>query len=76
MSEPSPGASRMRDALRFLPLAIIILLASRVLFDLLAGRPMFWSSHEDFVRLLWSSLIAGPFILFALMVAAQRNSGK
>ena len=76
MSEPSPQPSRLSEALRFLPMALVLLLASRVLFDLLAGRPMFWSSHEAFVSLLWSSLIAGPFILFALMVAAQRNSGK
>lgn len=69
-------SQRLRDALRFLPLTVIILLTSRLLFDLLAGRPMFWSSKEAWESLLWSGLTAGPFILFALMVAAQRSIGK
>ncbi len=67
-------AARLRDAVRFAPLAVIILVISRILFDLLAGRPMFWSSEEGINSLLWSGLVAGPFILFALMVSAQRNS--
>ncbi|MDB5595953.1 MAG: hypothetical protein JWM36_2914 [Hyphomicrobiales bacterium] len=69
-------AQRLRDAVKMLPLALLILFASRVLFDLLAGRPMFWSSMEVWEAFLWNSLITGPFILFALMVAAQRNSNS
>jgi hypothetical protein len=67
---------RLREALRFLPLTLIILVASRILFDLLAGREMFWASEERFVSFLWSSLLTGPFILFALMVSAQRNQSR
>jgi len=67
---------RLREALRFLPLTLIILVASRILFDLLAGRDMFWSSEERLVSMLWSSLLTGPFILFALMVSAQRNQSR
>jgi hypothetical protein len=76
LTEDDPKPSRPREALRFLPLAIMIFLGSRLLFDLLAQRPMFWSSQESFIAMLWSGLISGPFILFALMVAAQRNTGK
>jgi hypothetical protein len=55
----------------------VFLLVSRVLFDLLAGRPMFWSSHEQVMGFLWTCLVGGPFILFALLVAAQsKPSGK
>lgn len=76
MSQEEPKPTRAREAMRFLPLAILIFLGSRLLFDLLAQRPMFWASRESFVAMLWSGLISGPFILFALMVAAQRNTGK
>ena len=67
---------RLREAVRFLPLTLIILVVSRILFDLLAGREMFWSSEERLVSMLWSSLLTGPFILFALMVSAQRNQSR
>jgi hypothetical protein len=67
---------RLREAIRFIPLTLIILVASRILFDLLAGREMFWSSEERIVSMLWSSLLTGPFILFALMVSAQRNQSR
>jgi hypothetical protein len=67
---------RLREAVRFLPLTLIILVVSRILFDLLAGREMFWSSEDRLVSMLWSSLLTGPFILFALMVSAQRNQSR
>lgn len=77
MSLLRPDANaRLREVVRYIPLTLIILVASRVLFDLLASRPMFWSSDEGINSLLWSGLIAGPFILFALMVSAQRNPRK
>jgi hypothetical protein len=67
---------RLRDAMRFLPLTLIILVVSKILFDLLAGREMFWSSEERLVSMLWSSLLTGPFIMFALLVSAQRNQSR
>ena len=71
---PAAGQSHL---VGHLVMTAFILVGSRILFDLLAPRPMFWSSQEQFVTFLWHSLIGGPFILFALMVAAQRNqSGK
>jgi hypothetical protein len=77
MSVLRPDVSqRLREAVRFLPLTLIILVVSRILFDLLAGREMFWSSEERVVSMLWSSLLTGPFILFALMVSAQRNQSR
>ena len=77
MSLLRPDVSqRLRDALRFLPLTLIILVVCRILFDLLAGREFFWSSEERLVSMLWSSLLTGPFILFALMVSAQRNQSR
>jgi hypothetical protein len=53
---------------------ICFLIVSRILFDALAGRPPFWSSQEAFELLLWHGLVGGPFIMFALLVAAQRNN--
>ena len=77
MSWLRPDArERLREAGRFMPYTVLILVASRVLFDLLANRPMFWTSDEGFNSLLWSGLIAGPFILFALMVSAQKNKSE
>jgi hypothetical protein len=77
MSVLRPDASaRLREAVRFIPLTLIILVVSRILFDLLSGREMFWSSEERIVSMLWSSLLTGPFILFALMVSAQRNQSR
>jgi hypothetical protein len=77
MSVLRPDVSqRLREAVRFLPLTLIILVVSRILFDLLAVREIFWDSEERFVSFLWSSLLTGPFILFALMVSAQRNQSR
>jgi hypothetical protein len=70
------AAQRVREALRFVPLATILFVVSRILFDLLAGRPMFWSSHEGVVDLLWKAVVFIPVVLFALMVAAQRNNPR
>ncbi len=65
---------RFKEVLRFLPVAVLMYLVSRMLFDLLAGKPQFWSSEEAFTLLLWNACFAIPFIVFALMVAAQRKS--
>ncbi len=65
---------RLRDVVKFIPVAVVMYLVSRVLFDLLAGRPQFWASEETFVLLLWNACFAIPFIVFALMVASQRKS--
>ena len=70
-------SDRLRQLGWYLALTAIFLVVSRVLFDLLAGRPPFWSSHDLIVGFLWTCLVGGPFILFALMVAAQtRTPGK
>jgi len=53
---------------------ICFLIVSRIFFDLLARRPMFWTSQEGIELLLWHALVGGPFIMFALLVAAQRNT--
>ena len=66
-------APRIQQFAFYLVWTVIILVVSRVGFDLLAGRPMFWSSPEGLETLLWNSLIGGPFIFFALLVSAQRN---
>ncbi len=65
-------AQRLRQLIVFLVMTAVLMVASRILFDLLAGRPMFWSSDEGMQMLVWHSLVGGPFILFALLVAAQR----
>jgi hypothetical protein len=71
------SAARLRELVWYLLATAVFLLVSRVLFDLLAGRPMFWSSHEQVMGFLWTCLVGGPFILFALLVAAQsKPSGK
>ena len=65
-------AQRLRQLIVFLVMTAVFMLVSRILFDLLAGRPMFWTSEEGMQMLVWHSLVGGPFILFALLVAAQR----
>ena len=71
------AAGRFQQLARFLAMTAVFLLVSRVLFDLLAGRPPFWSTHDLIVGFLWTCLVGGPFILFALLVAAQgKTSGK
>ena len=70
-------SGRFQQLAWFLALTAVFLLVSRVLFDLLAGRPPFWSTHDQIIGFLWTCLVGGPFILFALMVAAQtRTPGK
>jgi hypothetical protein len=66
-------AARLRQLIVFLVFTAVLMVVSRILFDLLAGRPMFWTSEEGMQMLLWHSLVGGPFILFALLVAAQRT---
>lgn len=66
-------APRAQQFLFYLVWTVIFLVVSRVLFDLLAGRAMFWATPGGYESLLWNSLIGGPFIFFALLVAAQRN---
>jgi len=65
-------ADRLRQLIAFLVMTAVFMVVSRIFFDLLAGRPMFWTSDEGMELLLWHSLVGGPFILFALLVAAQR----
>jgi hypothetical protein len=65
---------RLREMLRFLPIAIVLYLLSGVLFNFMAGRPQFWSSEEAFLGLLWNACFGIPFIVFGLMVAASRKS--
>jgi hypothetical protein len=64
--------ARLQELIRFLVITAVFLVVSRIFFDLLAGRPMFWTSEEGMQLLLWHSLVGGPFVLFALLVAAQR----
>ena len=66
-------AQRLQELVRFLVITVVFLIVSRIFFDLLAARPMFWTSQEGIDTLLWHSLVGGPFILFALLVAAQRT---
>ncbi len=65
---------RLQELVRFLVVTAVFLVVSRIFFDVLAGRPPFWSSQEGLELLLWHGLVGGPFIMFALMVAAQRNN--
>jgi hypothetical protein len=66
-------SERLQELVRFLLVTVVFLVVSRIFFDLLAGRPMFWTSREGIETLLWHSLVGGPFILFALLVAVQRH---
>jgi hypothetical protein len=66
-------AQRLQELVRFLLITVVFLVVSRIFFDLLAARPMFWTSQEGIDTLVWHSLVGGPFILFALMVSAQKN---
>jgi hypothetical protein len=65
--------SRTQQFVVYFIWTVVILLVSRILFDLLAGRPQFWAIDGGIESLLWNSVIGGPFIFFALLVAAQRQ---
>ena len=67
-------AQRLRQLIVFLVMTAAFMLVSRIMFDLLAGRPMFWTSQEGIETLLWHSMVGGPFILFALLVAGAAIS--
>ena len=68
---------RLREMLRLLPMALVLFVASRVIFDLLSLREPFWMTREDTIQMLWSGCFIVPFMLFGLMVARQRaNTGK
>lgn len=65
-------ADRLRQLVRLLPVAIVLFLVSRVLFDFIAGRPQFWASHDLLLALAWNACFVIPFILFGLLVSAER----
>jgi hypothetical protein len=65
---------RLREVLRFLPVAVVMYLVSRVMFDFITNKPQFWQAEGGWVTLLWNASFAIPFIVFALMVASQRKS--
>ncbi len=65
--------SRFREVARWIPISIVLYLISGVLFSLISGRPQFWASQEDFLALLWNACFTVPFIVFGLMVAANRK---
>jgi hypothetical protein len=58
---------------RYLTVTVAILVVSRVFYDLVAGRAMFWASQEQALGFLWTCLVGGPFVLFALLVTVQRS---
>ena len=68
------NSPRVLEVVRWLPISIVLYLLSGVLFDLLAGRPQFWTSTEAFMALLWNACFTIPFIVFGLMVASTRKS--
>jgi phosphotransferase system glucose/maltose/N-acetylglucosamine-specific IIC component len=68
-------ADRLRPLVPMLVMTGLILVVSAIGFDLLGGRPMFWTSDELTRSFLFRCLIGGPFILFALLVAQQRAQG-
>ena len=68
--------ARLQELIKFLVVTAVFLVVSRIFFDLLAGRPMFWTSEEGLQLLLWHSVVGGHFILFALLVAAQRAGSR
>ena len=64
---------RVREILRLLPMALVLFVVSRVLFDLLSLREPFWMTREDTIQMLWSGCFIVPFMLFGLAVARQRQ---
>ncbi len=67
-------STHVKRLLVYLFWTLAFLVVSRILFDALAGRPPFWSSQEGIELLAWHAIVGGPFIMFALLVAAQRNT--
>jgi hypothetical protein len=67
------GWPRIREIIGLLPLAIVLYLVSKIMFDLLSGRPAFWNAENGFITLLWNGCFVLPFLLFGLAVAKQRQ---
>ena len=67
-------ADRIREIVKLLPMAILLFVVSRFLFDMLSQREPFWMSREDTIQMLWSGCFIIPFMLFGLAVARQRQN--
>lgn len=65
-------SERLRQILRVLPTAIVLWIGSRVFFDFITRKPMFWSSKETWAELAWNGAIFVPLMIFILIFATQK----
>ena len=63
---------RIRQIIRVLPTAIVLWIASRVFFDLITRKPMFWSSKETWAELAWNGAVFVPLMIFILIISVQK----
>ena len=65
-------SERIRQILKVLPTAIVLWLGSRVLFDFITRKPMFWSSKEAMAELAWNGALFVPVMVFILILAVHK----
>jgi hypothetical protein len=65
-------AERLRQVIRVLPTAIVLWLGSRVFFDFVTRKPMFWSSKETWAELAWNGALFVPVMVFILVLAVHK----
>ena len=65
-------AERIRQIVRVLPTAIALWIGSRVLFDFITRKPMFWSSRETWAELAWNGAVFVPVMIFILILSVHK----
>ena len=69
--------SYLLQILRVLPTALVLWVASRLFFDAVTRKPMFWSSNEAFVAFAWNGAFFVPIMVLVLIyVTTKYNSGS
>ena len=65
-------SERLRQIIRVLPTAFVLWLGSRVFFDFVTRKPMFWTSKETWAELAWNGAVFLPLMIFLLLLALQK----
>lgn len=64
--------ARLRQVVRVLPTALVLWLGSRVFFDFVTRKPMFWTSKETWTELAWNGAFFVPLMVFVLVFAVNK----
>lgn len=63
--------------MRVLPTALALWIVSRLFFDAVTRKPVFWSSREAFVAFAWNGAFFVPIMVLVLIfISAKYKSGN